>query len=155
MCLRKMIPPLLLCLFVATAAHAQTQGQWIGTPVEAKKLVQQAAVYLMNQGPEKALREFSLPNGKFQWRDLYVFACDVQGIVRGHPNPALLGQNFRDLTDRDGKHFGKEIVDLAVSRGYGWVDYTYLDPLTQQEAFKITYFQKLGDLIICCGAYLP
>jgi signal transduction histidine kinase len=151
-----MILPLLFCLVVAAStAHPQGQGQWIGTPVEAKKLVQQAAVYLMNQGPEKALKEFSLPNGKFQWRDLYVFACDLKGIIRGHPNQALLGRNFFELTDRDGKYFGREIVELALSRGYGWVDYTYLDPLTQQEAFKITYFQKLGDLIICCGAYLP
>jgi hypothetical protein len=46
-------------------------------------------------------------------------------------------------------------VDLANSRGYGWVDYTYMNPMTRQEEAKITYCQKEGMLIVCCGAYLP
>lgn len=150
---RKMILPLLLCL--AAAASAQAQEHWVGTPVEAKQLVRQAVVYLMTQGPEKALKEFNRPNGKFQWRDLYVFAYDLKGVVVGHPNHALIGLNLYDVPDRTGKYFRREIIDLAISHGYGWVDYTYLDPLTRQEAFKITFFQKVGDLIVCCGAYLP
>ena len=151
---KKRIIPLLLGLLLA-AASVQAQGQWIGTPLEAKKMVQQAVVYVMTHSADKALSEFKLANGKFQWRDLYVFACDLKGVVMGHPNPALIGQNLYDLPDRNGKYYGREIIALAISRGYGWVDYTYLDPLTQQEAFKITYFQKVGDLIVCCGAYLP
>jgi signal transduction histidine kinase len=149
----RMIIPIVLCL--ATATTVQAQGYGVGTPVEAKKMVEQAVAYIKTHGEERALAEFNKPNGKFQWRDLYVFAYDAQGVVRGHPNPQLIGQNLYEVPDTQGTRFRKEIVDLANSRGAGCVDYRYLDPLTQREEFKITYFQKVGNLIVCCGAYLP
>lgn len=149
----RMILPIGLCL--AAASGAQAQGYGVGTPVEAKKMVEQAAAYIKTYGEEMALKEFSKPNGKFQWRDLYVFAYDTQGVVRGHPNSQLIGRNLYDVPDTQGKRFRKEIVDLANSWGSGWVDYRYVNPMTQQEEFKITYFQKVGNLIVSCGAYLP
>jgi cytochrome c len=150
---RKIIIPLFICHFIVTPAYAQGYG--IGTPAEAKKMVEQAVAYAKANGEEKALKEFNAPNGKFQWRDLYVFAYDLNGVVMGHPNPKLIGQSLYLAPDSDGKLFRKEIVDLANARGSGWVDYTYLDPMTGQEEFKITHFQKVGNLIVCCGAYLP
>lgn len=150
---RKIFLPLLLCPFVVASVHAQGYG--IGTPAEAKKIVEQAVAYILANGEEKALKEFNAPNGKFQWRDLYVFAYDLSGVVMGHPNPKLIGRNLYLEPDGNGKLFRKEIVDLANTRGSGWVDYTYLDPITGQDEFKITHFQKVGNLIVCCGAYLP
>ncbi|MFZ4439287.1 MAG: cache domain-containing protein [Syntrophales bacterium] len=150
---KKMIASLLVCFFVTTSVYAQRYS--IGTPVEAKKMVEKAAGYIKDNGEEKALKEFNTPNGKFQWRDLYVFAYDENGVVMGHPNPRLIGQNLYNIPDRQGKYFTKEIVDLANSLGSGWVDYTYMDLVTKQEEFKITNFQKVGNLIVCCGAYLP
>lgn len=140
-------------LLVTGVVHAQGYG--IGTPLEAKKMVEQAIAYLQTHGEEKALHEFNKPNGKFQWRDLYVFAYDLNGVMRAHPSPKLIGLNFYNEPDSKGKLFRKEIVDLANSRGSGWIDYTYRHPMTQQEEAKITYFQRVGNLIICCGAYLP
>ena len=149
----RMILPIVLCLAAVTAVQAQGYG--VGTPVEAKRMVEQAVAYIKTYGEAMALQEFNKPNGKFQWRDLYVFAYNAQGVVMGHPNPKLIGQNLYDVPDTQGKRFRKEIVDLANSRGSGWVDYTYMDPMTQQEEFKITHCQKVGNLIVCCGAYLP
>ena len=118
-------------------------------------MVEKAIIYTLEHSPDKALQEFNRPNGMFQWRDLYVFACDTSGVVAAHPDTKLIGQNMGDISDTHGKYFWRDIVDLANSRGAGWVDYLYLDRITGQEVFKITYFRKLGDLIICCGAYLP
>ena len=148
--IRKWMIPILLCLFTAAEVHA-----WVGTPVEAKKMVEKAVEFIKAHGEEMALQELNKPNGKFQWRDLYVFAYDLNGVVVGHPNPKLIGQNLYEVPDTQGKLFTKEIVELANCRGSGWVDYRYADLLTQQEGFKITHFQKVGNLIICCGAYLP
>jgi cytochrome c len=150
---KKMILPIFVCLLAATSVYAQGYG--VGTPVEAKKMVEQAVAYINANGEEKALKEFNHPYGKFQWRDLYVFAYDPNGVVIGHPNPKLIGQNLYDVPDSKGKLFTKEIVELANSRDSGWVDYRYIDPMTKQEEFKITFFQKAGNLIVCCGAYLP
>jgi hypothetical protein len=70
----------------------------------------------------------------------------------GHPNPKLLGQNLYEVPDTQGKRFRKEIVDLANSRGSGWVDYTYMDPMTQRE---VQSHFKSGNLIVCAGATTP
>jgi signal transduction histidine kinase len=150
---KKIFISIIMSLFAVGTVHAQGYG--IGTPVEAKKMVQQAIAYIKANGEEKALQEFNKPNGKFQWRDLYVFAYDLKGVMKGHPNPKLIGRNLYHEPDSEGKLFRKEIVDLANSRGSGWVDYTYVNPMTRQEEAKITYFQKEGNVIVCCGAYLP
>jgi len=150
---KKIFISIFMCLFAAGTVHAQGYG--VGTPVEAKKMVEQATAYIKANGEEKALQEFNKPNGKFQWRDLYVFAYDLKGVMKGHPNPKLIGRNLYNEPDSEGKLFRQEIVDLATSRGSGWVDYTYMNPMTRQEEAKITYFRKEGNLIVCCGAYLP
>jgi signal transduction histidine kinase len=150
---KKMYLLIFVCLFAATSVHAQGYG--VGTPVDAKKMVEKAVAYIAENGEEKALKEFKNPAGKFQWRDLYAFAYDLNGVVMGHPNANLIGQNLYNVPDAQGKFFRKDIIDIANSRGSGWVDYRYVVLLTQQEEFKITYFQKVGNLIICCGAYLP
>ena len=163
----KIIVAILICLFIVPSVNAQQRG----TPAEAKKLVEQAVAYVKANGEEKALKEFSKPRGKFLKEeqylfgydlnealkdDLYIFAYDSKGVLMAHPQaPKLVGKNLYNETDSKGKLFRKEIVDIANSYGSGWVDYTYMNPVTKQEEFKITYCQKVGNLIVCCGAYLP
>jgi signal transduction histidine kinase len=144
---------ILIWVFATVSVHAQGYG--VGTPMEAKKMVTDAIAFIKANGEEKALQECNKLNGKFQWRDLYVFAYDLQGVMKGHPNQRLIGRNLYNEPDSKGKYFRKEIVDLANTRGTGWVDYTYMNPMTRQEEDKIAYFQKEGNLIVCCGAYLP
>jgi cytochrome c len=121
---------------------------------DAKRLVKQAAAYVKYQGKEKALAEISTPKGMFDKGELYVFAYDLQGVMLAHPkNPALIGQNLLNVPDTEGKLFRKEIVEKAKSQGSGWVDYVYLNPETNKQEHKTTYFQKVGDIIICCGIY--
>jgi len=121
---------------------------------DAKALVKRAAAYVKYQGKEKALTEISTPKGMFDKGELYVFAYDLQGVMLAHPkNPALIGQNLIAVPDTEGKLFRKEIVEKANSKGAGWVDYVYLNPETNRQEHKTTYFQRMGDIIICCGVY--
>jgi cytochrome c len=121
---------------------------------DAKALVKRAAAYVKYQGKEKALAEISTPKGMFDKGELYVFAYDLQGVMLAHPkNPALIGQNLIAVPDTEGKLFRKEIVEKAKSKGSGWVDYVYLNPETNKQEHKTTYFQKVGDIILCCGVY--
>ena len=50
---RRMIIPLVLCL--ATATAVQAQGHGVGTPVEAKRMVEQAVAYIKAYGEAMAL----------------------------------------------------------------------------------------------------
>ena len=148
---RKAIYLLLISvLAVIGVVHAAERG----TPEEAKALVEEAVSYLNEHGKDQALAEFNKPESVFVKGDLYVFVYDMNGVVVAHPkNPKLIGRNLLEEPDSQGKLFRKEINDLAKTEGSGWVDYTYLNPTTKMEESKTTYFQRVGDVIVCCGAY--
>jgi len=121
---------------------------------DAKNLVKKAVTYVKYQGKEKAISEISRRRGMFDKGELYVFAYDLNGVMLAHPkNPELIGKNLIAVPDSEGKLFRKEIVEKAMTKGSGWVDYVYLNPETNELEHKTTYFQKEGDIIICCGAY--
>ena len=121
---------------------------------DAKALVDAAAAFVKANGKDAALEEFNKPTGQFDKGDLYVFAYDTSATIVAHPkNPKLIGKNLLDVPDTDGKLFRKEIVETAKSKGSGWVDYKYLNPETKKVEAKTTYVLKVGDLVLCCGAY--
>ena len=136
----------LACLLVVVAMAAPKD--------DAVALVKDAEKFLKANGREKALQEMSKPDGKWVKGELYVFAYDLQAVMVAHPkNPKLVGKNLMDVPDVDGKMFRKEIVDLAKSKGSGWVDYKYKNPETGKLEEKTTYLLKVGDIILCCGIY--
>jgi len=120
----------------------------------AKALVEEAVAYVNSQGKDRAIEEFSKPKGMFDKGELYVFAYDTQATVIAHPkNAKLIGKNLLDVPDNDGKFFRKEVVEIAKTKGSGWVDYKYMNPETKKPEQKTTFIQKVGDMIVCCGAY--
>ena len=138
----------LIVLFAGSGqAHASGKD-------EAKTLVTRAAAFVKYQGKGKALAEISKLKGTFDRGEIYVFAYDLQGVMLAHPkNPDLIGRNLIDVPDSDGILFRKEIVEKARVKGKGWVDYAYLNPETKEVEHKTTYLLKVGDIILCCGAY--
>jgi cytochrome c len=149
---KKTIIVVVLCLFVAVSAYAEKRG----TPSDAKKLVEQAVAYVKANGEDKAIKEFNNPKGKFVKGDLYIAVLDPKGVLLANPNlPDLVGKNVSAMPDSKGKFHRKEMIDLCNSQGSGWVTYYQKDPLTKKDMAKITYVQKIGNLIINCGAYLP
>lgn len=125
-----------------------------GTADEAVALVKKAAAYLQANGKEKAFAEFNNSKGQFIDRDLYVFAADMNGTTLAHgTNPRLLGKSMMELKDADGKPFIKELYEIANSKGKGWVDYKWPNPVTKVIEPKSTYVEKVGDVVIACGIY--
>ena len=150
---KKVTISILICLFVVTAAYAAEKR---GTPIEAKELVQKAVAYVKANGEERALREFRNPKGRFVKGDLYVFAYSPKAILLANPMfPNVVGKDLYNEPDTEGKRFRQVIVNTANSYGSGMVDYMYQNPLTKKEEVKVVYFQKVGNLIACCGAYRP
>jgi signal transduction histidine kinase len=59
-----------------------------------------------------------------------------------------------DAVDPDGKHYGQEELALIKTKGSGWVDYKYNDPVTKKQVEKSFYIQKVDDQIFLgCGVY--
>lgn len=140
-----------LCLLsfgVATGAEKR------GTAKEAEALVKKAVSYIKANGKEKAFAEFGNKKGQFVDRDLYIFVYDLNGKCVAHgQNPKMVGNDLIDMKDPDGKLFVKERVEIAKTKGKGWHNYKFTDPLTKKVEDKSAYVEKYEDLIVGSGIY--
>lgn len=130
-------------------------GQFrLATPEQAEAMVHKAYSYLQENGNEKAFAEFNNPAGGFIRGDLFIFAQDYQGNMLAHGgNPALVGENLIDGLDANGKFIGRNMIELAKSKGGGWYEYSFMNPITETVEPKITFIKAVDDFYISCGLY--
>jgi signal transduction histidine kinase len=149
--MKKALIGMMVCAFVACL----TVSAWsVGSPDEAKALVDKAIVFMKANGKEKAFAEFTNRKGQFTKGDLYIFVIDLNGMTFAHGgNEKLVGKNVIDLKDSDGKFFIKDVIEGAKAKGAGWSDYRWTNPETKTIEKKSTYFKKEGDLVFGCGIY--
>jgi signal transduction histidine kinase len=141
---------LLIVVLAAGFAFAQAKG----TPKEAQALLAKAVEFYKANGQAKAFAAFDDPKGKFVDRDLYIYVSDVNAKILSHgANHALIGKTIIDLKDSDGKAFMKELVDKAKASNSGSIDYKWTNPTSKKVESKTVFFQKVGDVILVCGAY--
>ncbi len=120
----------------------------------ARGWVDDAKTFYLTSGKRIALAEFTNPCGMFSEGQFYIFVLNCKGIMLAHGvNERFVGEDFLDIKDFEGKHFIKEIVNTATEKGSGWVEYKWYHPKTKQVLPKAVYFEKVDNLIICCGAY--
>ncbi len=125
-----------------------------GTADEAKALADRAVAYMKDVGPEKAFAAFDDPKGQFVDRDLYVFVRSMDGNTVAHgANMGMIGHTNLSLRDADGKLYNKEMIDLASSKGSGWVDYRWVNPVDKKIEPKSSYIERAGDYVVGVGFY--
>ncbi|MDD5168817.1 MAG: cache domain-containing protein [Syntrophales bacterium] len=150
--MKKVLVAIVASLFMVSAVWAQVETG--GTPKDAQLMLKKAVAYMKEVGKEKAIKEFGNPKGKFIYKDVYISVYDLKGGVINHPfTKALIGKNFIDLKDADGKPFVHEIMDKANSKGSGTVEYKWSHPNTKKVQSKIAYLEKVGDVILSGSAY--
>jgi cytochrome c len=85
---------------------------------------------------------------------MYVFVLNLKGTMLAHGvNEKYIGQDFIEVKDSDGRSFIREIVEVGNTKGLGFVDYKWYNPVTKEDLQKHVYFEKVDDVIICCGVY--
>jgi hypothetical protein len=126
-----------------------------GTADQAKNLVAEAARFYHIYGRDKLVAEVNDPHGRFVDRDLYVVVYALDGTRLAHPyNKDFIGTSVAEAVDFDGKHYGIEELEVIGTKGRGWVDYIYTDPLTRELTDKSFYVEKIDDSIFLgCGIY--
>jgi len=150
--MKRILVGVALAVFVlagAAAAYAATQE-------DAKAMVEKAYSYLKANGKEKAFTEISNPEGPFVKGELYVFVQDFNGVALANGgNPKFVGMNHLELKDPNGKYFMKDLVELAKTKGSGWVDYVWVNPTTKKIQPKATYAKRIEgmDAFIACGVF--
>ncbi|MCX7217514.1 cache domain-containing protein [Undibacterium sp.] len=144
------IPSFIAVLFTTTLSSAIAAD----TPADAIAMVDKGLSYLQKNGKDALIKEINNKNPDFIKGELYLYIRGMDGTILAHPvNPKLIGKNMTVLPDADGKLFRKEIIELAKTKGKGWVDYRYNNPVTKNLEDKSTYLVRSGDLILEAGIY--
>ena len=134
-----------LCLAGSAFAEA--------TKDECVAKTKESAAMVNEKGLDAAVAEINKKDGKFVWKDSYVFLMDFDGKMLAHPmSPALIGTNVLDRRDKADKLLFKEFVEVAKSKGEGWVDYMWANPGDPAPRKKISYIYRVPGKDLLMGA---
>jgi cytochrome c len=90
-----------------------------------ESMVKSAVNYFYTHGKDDAFRVFSNVIGQFVDGDLYLYAYDAKGYCVAHgENVSLIGRDFYNLKDDEGKLLIQALIDKA-RQGGGWVHYLW------------------------------
>lgn len=135
------------CILPAAAADR-------GTPEQAMALVKKAVAFLKENGKDKAYAEFNRPSGPFVDRDMYIFVIDMAGLEWANgANQKIVGKNVIELKDAEDKFMVRAMIELGKSKGKGWIDYKWPNPVSKLVEAKSTYLEKIDDVIVAAGIY--
>lgn len=126
-----------------------------GSADEAVAMVKKAVAMVKADGKDKTFAAIAdTSNPTFHDRDLYIYVYDLNGVALAHGNnPKMVGKPLIGLKDNEGKAMIKEMVDLANSKGKGWVEFKWPNPVTKTVEAKAGYVEKVDDMLIGSGIY--
>jgi cytochrome c len=151
--MKRTLTSIFLVMFMLAVSHVAVAAEF-GTPDEAEALVKKAITEIKTSGKDKAFAEINNTKGKFTDRDLYVFVYDMSGKCVAHGfNQKMIGKDLVEMKDPDGKLYVKERIEIAKTKGKGWQDYKFTNPVTKKLENKTAYIEKVDDLIVGSGAY--
>jgi signal transduction histidine kinase len=151
--MKKFIAAMLAILFFLVTSSILLATEK-GTKAEAQALVKKAIAFYKANGKDRALAVFSDPKGQFVDKDLYIFVYDLNGKCLAHGfNQKMIGKDLLEMKDSEGKAYVKERVNIAKTKGKGWQDYMFTDPISKKLEHKTAYIEKVDDIIVGCGVY--
>lgn len=138
-----------IILFAGTA-HAEDKKAYV------LSMMDKAISHFKSVGQEQAFKDFDT-NGDFRSGEFYVVGQSVESgnILYHGANKKLEGKNLSKVKDTDGKLFVKDMVDLAATKGSGWVEYKWPHPETKKITPKHSYVQRVegSDTFLMIGYY--
>lgn len=130
-------------------------------PVERSFVVHavDAAVELIEKEGAKAFDILRDKRSQFVYQDTYVFVVAEDGIeLLNVAFPKLEGRNVLDYKDANENYFVRKFIQVAKTKGSGWVDYLWPKPGDVERSHKSTYVRKAmmdGKMVVvCAGMYL-
>jgi signal transduction histidine kinase len=136
----------------AAAAAADSSP---ATAKEAEAMVKKGVAFIKANGKEKGYAAITDRDNKdFHDRDLYLAVHRMDGTCIAHgTNVKMVGKNFIEIKDIDGKEYIKERVEFAQSKPSFWTDYKFTNPVSRKIEPKTAYCERLDDTIVCGGIY--
>jgi cytochrome c len=136
---------------VAGAASAADNA----TAKEAEAMVKKGIAYIKANGKEKGFAEITRRDSKeFHDRDLYLAVHKLDGTCVAHgTNEKMVGKNFMEMKDIDGKEYIKERVEFGKAKASFWTDYKFNNPVSKKIEPKTAYCERQDDYVVCGGIY--
>lgn len=137
------------------AAGATWAAGEAATAKEAEAMVKKGVAFIKANGKEKGYAEITNRDSKdFHDRDLYLAVHRIDGTCVAHgTNEKMVGKNFIEIKDIDGKEYIKERVELAKAKASFYTDYKFVNPVSKKIEPKTAYCERLDDTIVCGGIY--
>lgn len=91
--------------------------------------------------------------------DLYLWVLRTdfksKATVLAHgTNKTIAGKEWYNVKDPDGKYFIRELCVTAKNNGSGWVEYRWAHPTRKKAMPKVTYLERVNDVVFLCGYYI-
>ena len=140
---------------LGSAAVAAPASPADPTEKDAIAMAEKGAAFMKTHGKQEMIKRISAKDPEFIQGPLYVDLRDIKtGIVLAHPvNPSIVGKDLTDVPDANGKHYRRDIIELAAKQGKGWVDYQYKNPASGKIEAKTTYILRVDDVVLEAGIY--
>lgn len=141
-------------VIVLIALSSSLQARAEQSPESVKELVEQASEMITRLGAETAFAVIDDPRGTLVDGELYVFVQKFSGEIVAHgANKGLIGKNLLEVKDPDGKPVTRSLIEVASTKGEGWVEYKWPNPASKKIENKATFVKKVGDVMVACGIY--
>ena len=144
-----------VALAAVLAAGATFAAGEAATDKEAVAMVKKGVAYIKANGNDKGYAAITDKENKdFHDRDLYLAVHRIDGTCIAHgTNPKMVGKNFIDMKDIDGKEYIKERVEFAKAKPTFWTDYQFVNPVSKKIEPKTAYCERLDEYVVCGGIY--
>ena len=113
----------------------------------AINLVKKTLVMAKKRGLDPTLAAIQDKNGPFmKGEEMYVYAGSTDMVtLLAHPvmPDKLVGPDLANWPDKRGKLFFNELIDVALTKGEGWVNYWWPKPGEETPSLKSTYVLKV------------
>ena len=152
--MKKLVYPVIIVVSMVLCMAAQGLAGEGATREEVITKCHEAAKLIQDNGIEAAKTAIGDKKGPFVWKDTYVFLMDMDAKMLAHPiKPELTQRNdLLQVKDTAGKPLFLEFVELANSKGKGWVNYMWPKPGQEKPAAKSSYIYKVPGTQYFVGA---
>ena len=111
---------------------------------QVEALVTKAAALIESKG-KAAFPEFRDKDSEWFRGDTYLFVYDLKSnVLLNAAFPAREGTNTTGQKDANGKLFNHDFIQVAESKGSGWVDYMFPKPGQTQPSQKWAYVKAVN-----------
>ena len=133
----------LVTMLMVNPGNAQESPPTSEKAKQIEALVNKAAALIESKG-KAAFSEFKVKDTEWFHGETYLFVYDLKSNVLLNPAfPAREGTKVTGQKDANGKLFHDAIIQMAETKGSGWVDYMFPKPGQTQPSRKWAYVKAV------------